>query len=298
MTKVFDHELPFAITSQSLQVSFDAIDILAHNSIEKNKKLTLDTCLIRPETVIFNAIQHSLNLINNEEISTLVQNFPIDRKILGFVICLIQGLLESRQSLICNGLQKFVPWGLSSLIQLFICVKQFGTNDLQKLPRHLIENVYSNYIDDDMDKNYILELLKILINSVKSGNVQINGVTIPVPDSNISINEYPNWLEEKIPDRKIDFKILNLHPELIKYYNTIRAENFIENLEHVWEENTSNVPKLNEELNQDWLYYSIKLCNEKLPPLLPKLNKLELNFHPNDSVSFALFKVNSCKYLF
>lgn len=297
MTKVFDHDLPFAITSQSLQVSFDVIDILAHNSIEKNKKLTLDTCLIRPETVVFNALQHSLNLINNEEISTLVESFPIDRKILGFVICLVQGLLQSRQSLTCNGLQKFVPWGLSSLIHLFVCVKQFGSNDIQNLPRHLIESVYSNYIDDDMDKNYIFELLKILINSAKSGYAQINAVKIPIPDSNVLINEYPNWLEEKIPERTIDFKILNLHPELIKYYNTIRAENFIENLENLWETNTSNVPKLNEELDQDWLYYSIKLCNEKLPPLLPKLDKSELNFHPDDSVSFALFKVDLKKYI-
>lgn len=55
MTKSFDYQLPFLITGQSLQVSFDVIDIIAHNSVDKNKKLTLDTCLIRPETVIFNS---------------------------------------------------------------------------------------------------------------------------------------------------------------------------------------------------------------------------------------------------
>ncbi|RNA04920.1 dynein beta ciliary-like, partial [Brachionus plicatilis] len=290
MTKVFDHDLPFAITNQSLQVSFDVIDILAHNSIEKNKKLTLDTCLIRPETVIFNAVQHSLNLANNEEISAFIQNFPSDRKFLGFVICLIQGLLQSRQSLTCSGIQKFIPWGLSSLLQIFVSIKQFDTNDLEKLPQHLIKNVYSNYIDDEMDRNYVFDLLKLLINSAKSENISLNGVKIPMPDPTISINEYPNWLEEKIPDRKIDSKVLQLHNELIKFYNTIRAENFIENLEQLWETNSSNVPKLNEELDQDCLYYSIKLCNEKLPPLLPKLDKSELKFDPSNSVAFAIFK--------
>lgn len=292
MTKIFDHDMPFAITSQSFQVSFDVIDILAHNSIEKNKKIVLDTCLIRPETIVFNAIQNSLNLLNNEEISNLIQNFSNDRKILGFIISFTQGLLQSRQSLTCNGVQKFVPWGLSSLLQLFICIKQFNTNDIQNLPEYLVRNVYSNYIDDEMDKTYISELLKTLIKSAPSGQIIINGVKIPIPDSNVLINEYPNWLEEKIPERKIDFKVLQLHDELIKYYNTIRAENFIENLEHLWESGSNNVPKLNEELDQDWLYYSIKLCNEKLPPSLPTLDNAELNFDPSNSVSFALYKVN------
>jgi hypothetical protein len=54
LTKSFDYELPSVITSQSTQVSFDVIDIIAHNSVEKNKKINLDTCIVRSETVIFN----------------------------------------------------------------------------------------------------------------------------------------------------------------------------------------------------------------------------------------------------
>lgn len=54
MTKSFDFNLPSAVVNQSLEVSFDVVDIIAHNMSEKNKKLSLDTCLTRPETLIFN----------------------------------------------------------------------------------------------------------------------------------------------------------------------------------------------------------------------------------------------------
>lgn len=54
LTKSFDYVLPLIVTSQSLQVSFDVIDIIAHNSLASNKKLSLDTCQIQPETIIFN----------------------------------------------------------------------------------------------------------------------------------------------------------------------------------------------------------------------------------------------------
>ena len=291
MTKSFDYELPFVITSQSLQISFDVIDILAHNSVEKNKKLTLDTCLIRPETVIFNSIQNSLNLTNNDEISSIIQSLQAERKFLIFIICLAQGLLQSRQSLTCSGLQRFIPWGISSLIQPFIAIKQFESNDFTQLPSYLIKNVYSNFIDDEMDKDYVHKLLKMLIDNAKSGQILINGVKVLYPDAAILPTEYPNWLEEKIPERKIDSKVLQLHDELIKYYNTIRAENFIENLEKLWENSTNNVPRLNDDLDQDWLYYSIKLCNDKLPPLLPKLDETKLNFEPSNSIGFAMYQV-------
>ena len=54
ITKSFDHILPLSIINQSLQVSFDVIDIIAHNSVPNNKKIALETCLIKPETLIFN----------------------------------------------------------------------------------------------------------------------------------------------------------------------------------------------------------------------------------------------------
>ena len=54
LTKGFDFVLPETILYLSLQVSFDVIDIIAHNSVEANKKITVDTCLVKEETLIFN----------------------------------------------------------------------------------------------------------------------------------------------------------------------------------------------------------------------------------------------------
>lgn len=104
-------------------------------------------------------------------------------------------------------------------------------------------------------------------------------------------NEYPNWLEETIQDRLIDSKILQLHDKQIDYYSTLRAEDFIENLEKLWETSSRNIPKLTNDLDQDWLYYAIKLCNDKLPPPLPKIDENSLEFTPINSVSFSLYQV-------
>lgn len=124
---------------QSLQVSFDVIDIIAHNSVDKNKKLILDTCQIRPETVIFNSIQSSLNMVNNDEISALCDAISRDKIKFVFIICLTQALLTSRQILTCIGLKKHIPWGVSSIIQCLISLNQFDSSDLNNLPKYLID---------------------------------------------------------------------------------------------------------------------------------------------------------------
>ena len=56
ITKTFDFILPSTIVYQSLQIAFDVIDIIANNSVENNKKISLDTSVIREETLIFNCI--------------------------------------------------------------------------------------------------------------------------------------------------------------------------------------------------------------------------------------------------
>jgi hypothetical protein len=54
LTKSFDFKLPESILYESLQVSFDTLDIMAHNSVEKNKKISIETCMVKDETLIFN----------------------------------------------------------------------------------------------------------------------------------------------------------------------------------------------------------------------------------------------------
>lgn len=292
LTKSFDFVLPLIVTSQSLQVSFDVIDIIAHNSVGKNKKLALDTCQIQPETVIFNSIQSSLNLAKSDEIAALVKSIPKEKQLMVYFVCLVQGILQSRQSLACSGLQKFFPWRISCIIEcLNSIVRHDSATDSRTLPKCLLDEVYSNYFDDEMDKDYVYKLLRELVDSKSNNQLIINEVTLPVPTLDVSPNDYPNWFEEKLPDRKIDSKILELHEKQIFYYSTLRAEEFIENLENLWENSTNNVVKLSDDLDQDCLYYSIKLCYDKLPQMLPKINENLFEITSECSISFVILQV-------
>lgn len=63
------------------------------------------------------AIQSSLNLAKSDEVAVLVKQIPKERLSTLYLICLAQGLLQSRQSLVCGGLQKFYPWRVSTIVE-------------------------------------------------------------------------------------------------------------------------------------------------------------------------------------
>ncbi len=91
---------------------------------------------------------------------------------------------------------------------------------------------------------------------------------------------------------------MQLPEKQIVYYNTIRAENFIENLQDLWETNSFGLVKLEQHIKQDWLYYAVQMCNDRLPPKLPTLSEtLRDTFGPDKSISFALFQVTFSKHL-
>ncbi len=54
ITKAFEFVLPEAIMYNSLQVSFDVMDIMANKLVNADKKFSLTTCQIKEETLIFN----------------------------------------------------------------------------------------------------------------------------------------------------------------------------------------------------------------------------------------------------
>ena len=89
----------------------------------------------------------------------------------------------------------------------------------------------------------------------------------------------------------MDCKVLQLHEKQIIYFNKIRAEDFIEKLQELWETSSSNLIKLNDELEQDWLYFAIKMCYEKLPGKLPNIDESMIEFKAENSVEFALYQV-------
>lgn len=175
--------------------------------------------------------------------------------------------------------------------------------------------MYSNYLEDDLDKEYLCDLLTLLIKTLKEGKTEvlINSIKVPFPESTTrkfifiifemisfllmifylkAVNEYPNWIENKIPERRLDSKVLQLHEKQIIYFNKIRAEDFIEKLQELWETSSNNLIKLNDELEQDWLYFAIKMCYEKLPGKLPNIDESMIEFKAENSVEFALYQVS------
>ena len=232
-----------------------------------------------------------MNLTKNDEISKLITQMTEPKKSLVFKVCLVQGLLQSRQNLCCNAAQKWFPWSSSCILECLIIINRFDdSKEFKDLPYYLISNVYSNYLDDKLDKDYLLNLFESLISSVSKTEIQLNGISVPYPDSSVPPNEYANWFENKIPDRKIELKILQLHEEAIMYYNTIRAEEFIENLQQLWEASSTNLIKLNDDLEQDWLYFSIKMCYEQLPSKLPLFNEKIIDLKTENSIAYAFYQ--------
>ena len=55
-----------------------------------------------------------------------------------------------------------------------------------------------------------------------------------------------------MPARLFSASVLQLHPKQIIQYNTIRAEEFIGDLQELWETSTNKSIKLEEEIQQDW----------------------------------------------
>lgn len=131
--------LPSSILYQCIQVSFDVMDIIANNSVENNKKIALDTSVIREETLVFNCIQGSLNLTKNDVIADMLKTVPENKRVQVFCVCLIQGLLQSRQNLTCGGQQKWIPWGVSCIAQCLTEILNLASEDLSKLADNLVK---------------------------------------------------------------------------------------------------------------------------------------------------------------
>jgi len=176
------------------------------------------------------------------------------------------------------------------MIDCLVSINQYDSTDFKDLPRFLIKNVYSNYIDDQLDKDYLLSIFDLLFLNNSKTEIKINGVILPIPESSVPLNEYANWFENKIPERKIDLKILQIHEQAMMYYNTIRAEEFIEKLQNLWETSSNNQIKLNDELEQDWLYFSIKMCYEQLPSKLPAFNDKLMDLKSDNSIAFSFYQ--------
>lgn len=110
---------------------------MAHNSVEKNKKISLDTCITRSETIIFNCIQESFNMVKSEEASSTIKNLTPEKYPLVYLICLAQGILQSRQTLACSGLLKFYPWSVQTIASSLIALSKYTSSDFNNFAIYL-----------------------------------------------------------------------------------------------------------------------------------------------------------------
>lgn len=186
--------------------------------------------------------------MKHDEILKMLNGVQPSKNVFVYYVSFVQGLLQGRQSLVCGGLQKNLPWAKSSIIQSIHEIKNI--NDVQQLPDVLVEKVFSNYLVDELDKIYVEQILRLLVQG--KATVNVNSVSVPVPAESVSPGDYPNWLEEQVPTRSFSTNILQLHPKQVVHYNTIRAEEFIGNLQELWETSTNKSINLEEEIQQDW----------------------------------------------
>jgi hypothetical protein len=88
--------------------------------------------------------------------------------------------------------------------------------------------------------------------------------------------------------KALGINIVQLYKPLIRYYNTIRSQDFIENFEDLWTVE-ANFEKNQSEIHPDLLNISIKTCKEKLPPFLSLKN---MEFASEDMVGYVFYKVD------
>ncbi len=75
----------------------------------------------------------------------------------------------------------------------------------------------------------------------------------------------------------------------------MKAEDFIEEFQKLWDASFSSPKNMYQnQIKPDLLFFSIKMCKEKLPPILemPK----NIDFNPENFVAFVLYEVRLIKF--
>ena len=102
--------------------------------------------------------------MKSEEATSLIKDLQQEKRVLVYLICVIQGLLQSKQTLACSGLQKFFPWSLQSLISGLVAISDFESNNMRELPQYLIKVIiYFFTIYHILLYNYIKKNIRMFI---------------------------------------------------------------------------------------------------------------------------------------
>ncbi len=86
----------------------------------------------------FLAIVESLSLLNDKNVKTLL-NLAKEKYPLIYIACLAQGLLQSRQSLICGGIQKCFFWSTTWIVDTLSAIHSYNNIDTSSFGSYLFK---------------------------------------------------------------------------------------------------------------------------------------------------------------
>ena len=72
----------------------------------------------------------------------MLKDIPANKNVLVFCVCLIQGLLQSRQNLTCGSQQKWLPWGVSCISQCLNEIIQYNSTEFTQLANIFVEVIF------------------------------------------------------------------------------------------------------------------------------------------------------------
>ena len=90
------------------------------------------------KNILFKAIVDSLNLLNDKNASNLL-NINKEKHPLAYISCLAHGILQSRQSLVCGGIQKWFSWSTTWITDTLAAIKSFNSADISSFASYLIK---------------------------------------------------------------------------------------------------------------------------------------------------------------
>jgi len=235
----------------------------------------LVTSYINTDSTIFSSLCNAFSLLQHDEIAEQIKSIDKSSYVLVYIACLLQGLLDARHSLVFFGSNDWSLKNVAFLAQLILFIKSFDMENLKEFPSLLMNEVIINYIDNLYEKDYVFAVLVALTNSFKTQTIQINDTSIPFPPKELGPSDFKSWFQKTIVNWEIDSNVLQLHDKLINQFSKLKAEEFIENLQQLWDINSSGSnSNLASEIKPDVLNFAIRKCRENLPPYL-KLNILQ-----------------------
>ena len=79
-----------------------------------------------------------MKLLNDKNVKSLL-NLAKEKYGLIYIACLAHGLLQSRQNLICGGIQKWFFWSTTWVVDILNAIQNYNNNDTSSFGSYLFK---------------------------------------------------------------------------------------------------------------------------------------------------------------